>query len=323
MIRHLGHLCVRRRARHAAVALSAAMLASTLTACGGSDSEGSDGAISVGYFPLVHTATAVNADESGFYADEDLEVELIATAGGAQAIPSLMAGDYDVTYANYTSAILAAQQGLPLVFVAGNDLGAADHGIFVAQDSPIKAVADLEGKSFAVNNLQNIGTIAIKTQLEDAGVNPDSIELLEMPYPDMQAALTRGDVDAIWQVEPFQASAEAAGLRKVADLFAGTAASMPVAGWVTTREFAEANPEALDAFRAALTASAEDLHDDREQLVELVPTYTEVDAAVVEAVELPQWDMELDAEALQETADLMQKYGIISEAFDIESMMPQ
>lgn len=311
----------RSRIRPLAIAAAALAVSTTLAACGG-ESEADGTTVEVGYFPLVHTATAVNADESGHFADAGVEVELMPTAGGAQAIPSLVAGDYDITYANYTSAMLAAQQGLPLVFVAGNDIGATDHGIYVTEDSPIEQVTDLEGGSFAVNNLENIGTVAIKAQLEDAGVDPDSVELLEMPYPDMQAALTRGDVDAIWQVEPFQASAEAAGLRKVGDLFSGSAEGMPVAGWVTTREFAEQNPDEVEAVREALAASTEELDGDRERLVELVPTYTEVDAEVVGAVELPQWDAELDTEMLQRTSDLMEKYGIIEEPFDVGTMMP-
>lgn len=307
--------------RRALAVLSSVALAGTLAACGG-DADAEDTEVQISYFPLVHTATAVNAEEGGAFADEDVEAELLPSAGGAQAIPSLMSGDYDITYTNYTSAILAAEQGLPIVFVAGNDIGADDHGIYVADDAPIQEVADLEGRSFAVNNLENIGTVAIKSQLEEAGVDPDSIELLEMPYPDMQAALDRGDVDAIWQVEPFQASAEAAGLRKIGNLFAGPVEGMPVAGWVTTREFAEQNPDEVEAVRAALATSADDLRDDREQIVELVPTFTEMDASVVEAVEMPEWDAELHQDLLQQAADLMLEYGIIEEPFDVGTMMP-
>lgn len=310
-------------ARRSVLALSTLALIGSLTACGGDDDAGAeDTTVRISYFPLVHTATAVNAAEAGLFEEEGVDVELLPSAGGAQAIPSLMAGDYDVTYTNYSSAIVAAQQGLPIVFVAGNDVGASDHGIYVAADSSVEEVADLSGKTFAVNNLQNIGTVAIKAQLEEAGADPDSIQLVEMPYPDMLAALDRGDVDAIWQVEPFQASAEAAGMRKLGDLFAGPVADMPVAGWVTTREFAQENPEAITAVQDALAASAEDLRDDREQIVDLVPTYTEMDAAVVEAVVLPEWSSELDGTVLQEMTDLMEQYGVISEPFDVETMMP-
>lgn len=304
-----------------------AALLITTAACGGGGDDGGSGdgpvKVSLGYFPLVHTATAVYAVENDLFDPDVVDVELSPTSGGAQAIPSLVAGEYDITYGNYTSAILAAQQGLPLAFLAGNDVGAEDHGIFVRADSDIQSVADLKGRTFAVNNLQNVGTVAIGVQLEEEGLSIDDVTLLEMPYPDMGAALERGDVDAIWQVEPFQAGAVAAGHRRVADLFGGEAAGLPVAGWLTTKEFAEKNPEAVAAIQDGLAEAAKALADDREALDALVPTYTKVSAEVAAQVAPPEFQVELDEKALQEIADLMAEFGIISEKFDVSSMMPK
>lgn len=308
----------------AAVALTAA--------CGGSDAPSGNSAaatqrgdepisITVGYFPLVHTATAVHAAETGIFEAAGLDVELLPTAGGAQALPSLVAGEYDITYGNYTSALLAAQQGLPVRIIAGNDVGAEDHGIMVNADSDLQSPADLEGRTVAVNNLQNIGTVAVNAVVEEAGIDPSTINFLELPYPEMQASLDRGDVDAIWQVEPFKASALANGDRELFQLFSGPVEDMPVAGWLTTEGFAQEHPEAVAAFREAITTSIQELQGDRERLVELVPTYTQVPAEVVEQVALPQWDAAIDVEQLTKMSDLMFKYGIIGEEFDVATMV--
>ncbi|MGK5173884.1 ABC transporter substrate-binding protein [Geodermatophilus sp. CPCC 205761] len=303
-----------------------------LAACGSDDDTGGGGggggggesgpaALTLGYFPLVHTATAVNAEETGLFDDAGLDVTLEQTSGGAQAIPSLIAGEYDITYGNYTSALLAAQQGLPVRIVAGNDVGADDHAIMVAPDAPYQSAADLAGARIAVNNLQNIGTVAINAVLEDAGVDISTIQYVELPLPDMAASLAAGDVDAIWQVEPFQASALASGARVLFPLFSGPVEGMPVAGWLTTEQYAQENPGVIEAFREAMAASMEELTDNRERLVELVPTYTQVPAETVEQVVLPQWDVEADPEQLQEMSDRMLDYGIISEEFDVETML--
>lgn len=299
-----------------------------LTACGGgaepvAEDEGAAVPVRIGYFPLVHTATAVHAEENGLFEAENLDPELLETSGGAAAIPALVSGEFDFTYTNYTSALLAAEQGLPIRLVAGNDVGAADHGIFVAADSEMSEPADLAGKTVAVNNLQNIGTVAIYAQLEDAGLDPSEVDLVEMPLPDMSAALERGEVDAIWQVEPFQAIAESAGHRKIFDLFSGPVEGMPVAGWVTTEEFAEENPEAVAAFERAITASAEELRGNRERLVELVPTYTQVSPEIAEQIEMPEFQGELDIERLQQTADLMEQYEITGEAPDVAELVAE
>lgn len=327
----MRHAPLRRKIFSAVGVIAATAM---LAACGGSDAPSGNGAapaagsdepiaITVGYFPLVHTASAVHATETGVFADAGLEVELLQTAGGAQALPSLMAGEFDITYGNYTSALLAAQQGLPVRIIAGNDVGADDHGIMVNEDSELQSPADLEGKTVAVNNLQNIGTVAVKAVIEEAGVDPASVNFVELPYPDMQAALDRGDVDAIWQVEPFKASSLASGDRELFPLFSGPVEGMPVAGWLTTEQFAQENPEAVDAFREALATSVEELNGDRERLVELVPTFTQVPAEVVRQVAMPQWDASIDIEQLNKMADLMLQYGIISEEFDVTTMVVQ
>ncbi|RFU20391.1 ABC transporter substrate-binding protein [Geodermatophilus marinus] len=305
----------------AALALAACGSDDTGAAAGGGGGEGGTTAVTVGYFPLVHTATAVEAQETGLFEEAGLDVTLEQTAGGAQAIPSLIAGEYDITYGNYTSALLAAQQGLPVRILAGNDVGAEDHAIMVASDSPYQSPADLEGARVAVNNLQNIGTVAVNAVLEDAGVDISTVEYLELPYPDMAAALDAGDVDAIWQVEPFQAASLAAGHRVLFPLFSGPVEDMPVAGWLTTEQYAQENPEAVEAFRESVAEAMTELDGNRERLVELVPTYSQVPAEVVEQVALPAWDADADAEQLQEMSDLMLEYGIISEEFDVEQML--
>lgn len=309
---------------------AAAVGALALAACGSSnaaddidraaDSEDLQ-AVDIGYFPLVHTATIVHANDAGYLEDAGINAELHQTEGGAAAIPSLISGDVDILYSNYTSILLAAEQGLPVALVSGNDVATDDHGIFVPEDSDIEEFADIEGKSFAVNNLQNIGTVSIYAQLEELGLSSDSVELVEMPNPDMAAAAANGNVDAIWQVEPFQTIAEQSGLKRIGDMFAGPASDMPVGGWVTTQQFAQENPEVIAAFRQALTASAEDLQDNQELHLELVPEYTEIDDGVAQDLTLPHYDTELDIDALQYGADLMEKYNITSGPLDIEELV--
>lgn len=307
-----------------------AVLALALVACqSGSPSgttqtattEGRAGTLRVGYFPLMHTASVVNASEAGHFEDAGLDVELVPTGGGAEAIPSLVSGGLDVVYGNYTSALLASQQGLQVEIVAGNDVGSLDHGIMVAADSDLAGAVDLAGARVAVNNLQNIGTVAVSALVEEAGGDPSSIRFVEMPFPNMQAALDAGQVDATWQVEPFRTISLQAGQVELMPLFSGPAADMPVAGWLTTTAFAGQNPETVAAFREALGASMVELQDDRERLVELVPTFTQVPAEVVEKAAVPLWNNEVDVERLTQLADLMLEYGVIDEPIDVGTVV--
>lgn len=285
-----------------------------------SPSQSADGLtpVTIGYFPLVHTSTIVNAEEQGYLEDNGIDADFVQTQGGATVIPALVSGEVDIAYSNYTSALLAAQQGLPVTIIAGNDIGADDHGIYVDPESGIESIEDLEGKTFAVNNLQNIGTVAIYAQAEEVGLTRDDLRIVEMPYPDMAAAVENGNVDAIWQVEPFQVVAEDAGLVKIGNLFEGPVADMPVAGWITTREYADSHPEVIDGLREALSTSIDDLQNNRERLAALVPTFTKVSEATVNAIELPKFSSEVDVAQLQKGADLMLEYSLIDKELDVE-----
>lgn len=303
-----------------------------LSACGGADTANESArasdtealeSVTIGYFPLVHTATVVQASEAGYLEESGIAAELMQTEGGAAAIPSLISGDVDILYSNYTSILLAAEQGLPVTLVAGNDVAKDDHGIFVPEDSDVEELADFAGKSFAVNNLQNIGTVSVYAQLEAIGMSHDSVNLVEMPNPDMTPAATNGNVDIIWQVEPFQTIAKQSGLKRIGNMFDGPAADMPVGGWVTTQQFAQEHPEVLAAFREALAKSAEDLQGNHELHLELVPQYTEIDDAVAQDLTLPHYDTELDIDALQYGADLMKQYEITSTAVDVASLIAE
>src|SRR5690625_1172313 len=324
----MSKIPIRTRRHQSGLFGAIAIAALALSACGSADANnetaGTSGELSevtIGYFPLVHTATIVYADEAGYLEDGGLAAELTQTEGGAAAIPSLVSGEVDILYSNYTSILLAAEQGLPVTMVAGNDVATDDHGIFVPAESERTEISDLAGKSFAVNNLQNIGTVSIYAQLEEHGISPDTIDLVEMPNPDMAPAAANGNVDAIWQVEPFQTIAEQSGLERIGDMFTGPTADMPVGGWVTTEQFAQENPELIEAFREALERSANDLQDNHELHLELVPEYTEIDDPVAEELTLPHYDTQLDVEALQNGADMMEKYDIISEPLDVTELV--
>lgn len=296
---------------------------STTTAgtAGNGQAAGGGETVRIGYFPLVHTATLVHADDAGYLDDAGITAELIQTQGGAAAIPSLISGEIDMLYSNITSAVLAAQRGLPVAIIAGNDIGGEDHGLFVMPGSSIESVQDIAGHSFAVNNLQNIGTVAISAQAEDAGVDPTDIELVEIPNPDMIPALQQGNVDVIWQVEPFQAMARGQDLQRIGSLFEGAAANLPVGVWITTQDFAASNPAVVEGLRMSLQRSMDELNGNRDLFMELVPEYTLVQRDVVEEIELPRFDTALDQGALQNSADLMHRYGLIDQPLDVSDLI--
>lgn len=100
----------------------------------------------------------------------------------------------------------------------------------------------------------------------------------------------------------------------------GPAEGMPIGGWVTTREFAENNPDLIAGFRRALGQSAEDLQGNRDLHLDLVPQYAAIDNQLAEELTLPHYDTELQIDLLQSGADLMHRYEIISDELDVAEL---
>ncbi len=83
--------------------------------------------------------------------------------------------------------------------------------IMVRTDSPYRKFADLTGKRIAIPSRFAVDFLFLRRMLKQEGMTPKDIELIEMPPPDMPAALYAKAVDAYCTGEPFGAAAQMAG----------------------------------------------------------------------------------------------------------------
>ena len=80
-----------------------------------------------------------------------------------------------------------------------------------AKGKGISKPEDLEGKTVAVNTLNNIAEVVVKAALEKKGVDPESLKLSEVPFPEMRPRWPRASVDAAFSIEPFVTQSVAEG----------------------------------------------------------------------------------------------------------------
>ncbi|MBI2359181.1 MAG: ABC transporter substrate-binding protein [Deltaproteobacteria bacterium] len=89
------------------------------------------------------------ASEKGFYAKRGLNVTIQAGAGSADTIRNIAAGVADVGFADFSTAIVARSRGAAVLSVA--QLGYVPTTILWREETPIKVLKDLEGKSWAIS----------------------------------------------------------------------------------------------------------------------------------------------------------------------------
>jgi len=280
--------------------------------------------ITVGVIPITDCAPIYLGKQKGFFAKQNLEVNIESAQGGAELVNPVVSGQREFGFSNVSSLMIAQTRGLDLVAVSpgasstgeqGRDFGA----IIAPGDSPIKNAKDLEGKTVAVNNLKNIGDTSVNAAVRKAGGDPKTVKYVELPFPGMPAALADKRIDAAWIVEPFLTIAKGGGAKVVAWNLVDTAPNMMIAVYFTTRKYAKDHPDVVKRFQAAMKESLAyaDAHNDEVRAI--VPTFTRVSKEMVGKLTLPRWPTEMNVKSTQTLADLAVNDGLLDKKPDLDA----
>jgi NitT/TauT family transport system substrate-binding protein len=331
-----------RRGSARAVGVLATLLVATLTSgCGlfgGSDEgEGSGDNTAAASGPLekdtLKVGVMVGIDCSGAqlalledtFAEEGLKIEPTTVQSGAIAIPSLAAGELDITFGNWVSFVKAQASGtVDMKFISESYLSTpnSNFAVIAGKDSTIAGPKDLVGKKVAVNAKGNINELVLRAVLDANDVDFNTIEPVEMPFPNMAAALQNGQVDAAVTIDPFITDAQKSiGARFVFDLTAaGPTENFPLSGFAVKKEFADENPNTIAAFQRALQ-KGQQLAADRSKVEEALPKFAKMDPETAAIVKIGQFPTTIDSKRLQRVADLLVTYKMMDKQLDIEPLV--
>jgi NitT/TauT family transport system substrate-binding protein len=319
-------------ARRVAMLLLALAFAAGVAACGDDDGGGGGGGdsgpttLKVGVIPIADVAPLYLGMKKGFFEDEQLTIEPQLAEGGAAITPAVLSGDFQIGFSNTISLLIAASQDLPVEIItqgvlAGKSEKEAWADLLVLKDGPIEEPSDLEGKTIAVNTLENICEVTIKASLEKEGVAVDTLKFAEVPFPDMNAALEAGRVDAACVVEPFVSQGKAGAARGIAPFYVRTAPDLTVATYFTSTQYAEENADVVDRFVRAMNRSLTYASENSDEVRQVLLDYTEIPPEAVEAIKLPVWRPDLNEPTIELLSELSEKYGLIEEQPDLDELI--
>jgi taurine transport system substrate-binding protein len=177
--------------------------------------------------------------------------------GGGEVIKAMASGAVQVGEIGSAGIAAAVSRGEPLeVFWILDDIGSAE--VLVAKNgSGINSVKDLKGKKMGVpfNSTTHFHTIVA---LEQAGVNPKDVQILNLRPPEVRAAWQRGDIQATWIWNPVLAEVKKDG--KVIMTSGQVSASTGKAtfdGYVVNKDWAKQHDDFLVKFVKVMAASDE------------------------------------------------------------------
>jgi NitT/TauT family transport system substrate-binding protein len=130
-------------------------------------------------------------------------------SGWPEIKESLMTGRIQAAYMLAPLVMDLADKGIPIKIISlGHRSGAV---IMVRTESPYQSTAQLAGKRIAIPSRFAVDFLFLRKMLAAEGMSPDQVQVVEMPPPDMPAALYADAVDAYCTGEPFGAAAQRAG----------------------------------------------------------------------------------------------------------------
>ena len=134
------------------------------------------------------------AEEKGFFADQNLEVEIVAPSDPADPPKLVAAGKADLAVSYQPSQHLQVAEGLPLMRV-GTLVATPLNCLLVLEDGPIKTISDLKGKKvgFSVAGVEEALLTAILGR-HDLGMS--DIELVNVNWS-LSPSLMSGQVSAV------------------------------------------------------------------------------------------------------------------------------
>jgi NitT/TauT family transport system substrate-binding protein len=247
--------------------------------------------------------------------------------GGAAIVPGVISGQFQFGFSNITSLLIAQTKNVPIKVIANGNAstgktGADFGGVAVSKSSPIKKPADLAGKKIAVNTLKNIGDTTVRESVRKDGGDPAGISFVEMPFANMPAALTNGQVDAAFVVEPALSAVTAAGGRVAAWCFVDAAPDLTVAAYFTSTKLIADDPDLVKRFTEAINESLAyaDAHPDEVRSV--LGSYTKIDAKTQQSLTLPKWPAEINRASVETLAKLGAQDGIFAGTPDLGKLLP-
>lgn len=269
------------------------------------------------------SAALIEAELGGYASEYGITITPEWIESSAIALSSLISGDVQVAYSSYAGVIDAVQQGIPLVLVAEAIASTPGAAMLEAlPDSGITSIEDLPGKTVAVVSLNSSHAVKIKDSLIDAGIDPATVNFVELPYGEVPAALEQGTVDA--------SSATGASLRQakdelstvtVFDYGGGKYEGMAEAGWIMTQDFVSQNPNTVAAFQCSMQKGADKVMTDdatyRDILVDPIGLSQEAAALDVRNT----FQSEIRPDPLQLNADILENIEVLTSPFDMQSIV--
>jgi NitT/TauT family transport system substrate-binding protein len=197
----------------------------------------------------------------GFFAAEDLKVDVVYVQSSAQLVQQITAGSLDICMSTgLVDPMRAIGMGAPIAIVRV-EVQAPPYALLAK--ASIKSLKELKGKVISLGGPKDITRIYVERMLEPNGVKPGEFDMVFAGATAARAsALLAGAVDAAILLPPFNFQAVTAGFNDLG-LTIDYVKDLPFSGTVVNVRWANAQKPILQKLLAAHTRSVAWFEDAR------------------------------------------------------------
>ena len=203
-------------------------------------------AIRVATIPIDAGSEVYYAQAMHFFQRAGITVEISGLNSGGAVTTAVVAGAADIGQSNAVSIAQAHEHGVPVVFIAPANrysLQASQAGLLVTNDSPIHNARDFAGKTVGISGVRGITEAGTLNWIDKNGGDSKTVHFLDIPFPEMAAAVAAHRIDAALVTEPvLSAALNTKQFRVVADPYSAIAPDFLMGGWFTTPAWIKAHP---------------------------------------------------------------------------------
>lgn len=273
---------------------------------------------------LMHTASAAYvsafvAEDQGFFDKHGLDVELMLGSGSSALTAALLSDSVQIATIAPTVFFQAIENGLDLTAISGTMTypNRGNFGVLARTGTDLKEAKDLIGKRVATPGIGGVTDVLFRKWLVDNGVELSQVNFVAVPFGQMSDLMLQGQIDAAISVDPFFARiVDADTGYLLADYIAEQPEGTITASYTATAAWAEANPEAVKAFQAAIEESIAFTEANHDLARESIARYTKLDPEVVASLEVPVISAKISADDLKFWYDLALDQDLIKSEFD-------
>jgi NitT/TauT family transport system substrate-binding protein len=297
---------------------AALVLCAAVAACGDDDDGGGGGGAAGGAAKvrgaIVPTGTHLPimvAEDEGIFERNGVDMTLTVVQNLA-TLPGAMGRQFEFGSSTIPDVIKANQQGIDITLTSGVAIEESDNvtiGVLARKGSGIKSAKDLAGKKVGVVTLGGNIHTATLFWLVNEGVDPESVQFIEVPPPNHLDQIKSGDVDAVEILEPFRGAILATGAEQLVDPILEVIDPGATLSWMSSRSWAKENPDTVAAVRKSLDEAIQLIKDDEPRARAILAKYSGLDPKVANAVPLPSYSTELPPDEVAAWAKMLETIG--------------